>query len=350
MICSICGREFGPGTNCQHCGADRVSAGASYNGYSAPSSSSSSGLFIPNDPAPSHSSSANSVCPFCGEVIPADAKYCPVCARPLFAACPKCGNIYPSRYKICPSCGTDREKYSREKAEEEMRRAEEKRQAELQAERERAEEERRRIAREALERERKRKEEEEARKQREFQEKVKIMKRDFLASPVGKDVVSALKQVQKDMLYIVKTKLDEIKNEKVRKGIRNTLIIAFIALIIMIILGATSGCFDTEEEFYNTWYLLLIFPALVLFVGIVASSTGVGRTFPYIDPAFKLTTFKEVLGRKINDLQNGDVKDILKDIHDNPRWLIDYYDTPNWLEETAAASYGRVKGLWTYKN
>ena len=33
MRCSKCGKEFGTGTHCQHCGVDRVTGLANYNGF-----------------------------------------------------------------------------------------------------------------------------------------------------------------------------------------------------------------------------------------------------------------------------------------------------------------------------
>lgn len=126
MKCSSCGKEFGDGATCQCCGVDRVIGGASFSGYQMPSNISTAAHGT-GEPAHVYQSETNTICVYCGEVIPADAKFCPFCAKELYAKCPKCGHTYSSKYPVCPQCGTNREKFHTEliaKEEERKRKAE----------------------------------------------------------------------------------------------------------------------------------------------------------------------------------------------------------------------------------
>ena len=67
------------------------------------------------------------ICWACGEVIPADSKYCPLCSTELFVKCPKCGHEYSSQYPSCNQCGTNREQYLKEEKERQEQKAEEER-------------------------------------------------------------------------------------------------------------------------------------------------------------------------------------------------------------------------------
>lgn len=118
MKCSNCGKEFGTGTHCQHCGVDRVTGLANYNGYN--NSGDSSGYNSSNY----SESSKTTVCYACNEIIPIGATYCPVCGKKLLVTCPKCGHEYSSQYPVCSKCGTNREEYiERRRREEEKKRA-----------------------------------------------------------------------------------------------------------------------------------------------------------------------------------------------------------------------------------
>ena len=165
MKCSSCGKEFGDGTTCQYCGVDRVIGGASFSGYQMPSNIGTATHGI-GEPAHVYQSETNTICVYCGEVIPADAKFCPFCAKKLYAKCPKCGHTYSSKYPVCPQCGTNREKFQAEliareeerkrKAEAERlekKRAEEMRQAWLEEKR-REDERREKLAQQEKERQR----------------------------------------------------------------------------------------------------------------------------------------------------------------------------------------------------
>lgn len=116
MKCSNCGKEFGTGTHCQHCGVDRVTGLANYNGYN--NSGSSSGYNSSNyDGSPK-----TTVCYACSEIIPLGSTYCPVCGKKLLVTCPKCGHEYSSQYPVCSKCGTNREEYNERKRREEEER------------------------------------------------------------------------------------------------------------------------------------------------------------------------------------------------------------------------------------
>ena len=116
MKCSVCSKEFGTGTHCQHCGVDRVTGLANYSGFDNLTSNSD------NDSSNKmeYVSNRTTVCYSCGEIIPSDAEYCPYCRKKLYEECPKCGKTYSSQFDNCPKCGTNRvQYYNKLKAEEE---------------------------------------------------------------------------------------------------------------------------------------------------------------------------------------------------------------------------------------
>ena len=118
MKCSVCGNEFGNSANCQYCGVDRVTGLGNYNGY-APTDNSMDNKegSIYTESVKSQFQTANvgsTVCYACGEIIPADSKFCPYCSKELFVTCPKCGNKYSSHFPACNQCGTNRELFERE--------------------------------------------------------------------------------------------------------------------------------------------------------------------------------------------------------------------------------------------
>ena len=116
MKCSSCGKEFGAGTHCQHCGVDRVTGLANYNGYN--NSGDNSGYNSSNYGG----SPKTTVCYACNEIIPLGATYCPVCGKKLLVTCPNCGHEYSSLYPVCSKCGTNRKEYSERKRREEEER------------------------------------------------------------------------------------------------------------------------------------------------------------------------------------------------------------------------------------
>ena len=113
MKCSNCGNEFGTGTHCQHCGVDRVTGLANYNGYN--NSSDSSGYNSSNYGG----SPRTTVCYACNEIIPLGSTFCPICGKKLLVTCPNCGHEYSSQYPVCSKCGTNREEYNERKRREE---------------------------------------------------------------------------------------------------------------------------------------------------------------------------------------------------------------------------------------
>lgn len=107
MKCSVCGKEFGNGTNCQNCGVDRVTGLANYSGYDNHLRNSNH-HYTDNAEQTFNNITA---CYACGEIIPSDAEYCPYCRKNLYVNCPKCGKKYSSQYDNCPECGTNRLQY-----------------------------------------------------------------------------------------------------------------------------------------------------------------------------------------------------------------------------------------------
>lgn len=132
MKCSSCGKEFGDGANCQNCGIDRVSGLGNYSGFSAPKSKE----VVVSVPINQRQLVGNKICPFCQEIIPSDADYCPFCSKKQEETCPRCGHVYPANFPSCPKCGTNRARYfaairesqqRQDEAEFKRRQAEEKR-------------------------------------------------------------------------------------------------------------------------------------------------------------------------------------------------------------------------------
>lgn len=120
MKCTICGKEFGNGTNCQNCGIDRVQGLASYGGGFSPSTKQGPGTRQRDDKG--RFVNANKLqtmgnfeaCFACSEIIPNDSEYCPKCGKKLKEKCPKCGNMCSAQFEYCNKCGTNRAEYARE--------------------------------------------------------------------------------------------------------------------------------------------------------------------------------------------------------------------------------------------
>ena len=119
MKCAVCNKDFGSGEKCQHCGTDKFIALGEYEGYGVPENGSMTEMRSSNSPissSPSKSISAD-ICYKCGEIIPPDSKFCPICGQNLWVICPNCNKRYSSQYNICNNCGTDRIKYQKEQEE-----------------------------------------------------------------------------------------------------------------------------------------------------------------------------------------------------------------------------------------
>lgn len=129
MKCAVCGNEFGVRNTCQHCGADKVTALGNYSGYDTPNSDS----FVSCNESHQQGDFTQSkikkvesmVCYACGEIIPADSRFCPHCSKELYVTCPKCGCEYSSQYPTCNKCGTNRVKYNEEQKRISIKKAEE---------------------------------------------------------------------------------------------------------------------------------------------------------------------------------------------------------------------------------
>jgi hypothetical protein len=129
MKCSVCGKEFGEGTNCQYCGVDRVTGLANFGSYGT---SNYQGTNTPHYNSSYNYSPKTMACYSCGEIIPINSEYCPYCSKELYVTCPKCGHKYSSQFPACNKCGTNRSQYYRklEAEKEEARRLEEERRQE----------------------------------------------------------------------------------------------------------------------------------------------------------------------------------------------------------------------------
>lgn len=112
--------------NCDHCGADRVTALANYRGYTPPASVLTS-MSATEESTPSQRIAEHDICWKCSEIIPKGSLYCPSCGTMLIDTCPKCGYKYPSRFAFCGACGTNRESYLQHLEEERRRKEDEER-------------------------------------------------------------------------------------------------------------------------------------------------------------------------------------------------------------------------------
>ena len=121
MKCAVCGKEFGNGSNCKNCGTDRVTGLANYSGYDGHTGN----VYHRSTDNMEYVSNKTTACYACGEIIPADAEYCPYCRKKLYEDCPKCGKTYSSQYDNCPKCGTNLKQYLKEEREREFKRTEE---------------------------------------------------------------------------------------------------------------------------------------------------------------------------------------------------------------------------------
>ena len=118
MKCAVCGKEFGNGSNCKNCGTDRVTGLANYSGYDNHARSSNH-HYTDNAEQTSNNITA---CHVCGEIIPSNSHFCPVCGTELFVKCPNCGNEYSTQYSICNHCGTNRKQFLEEQGKREAER------------------------------------------------------------------------------------------------------------------------------------------------------------------------------------------------------------------------------------
>ena len=126
-FCAKCGHEINAGVEfCPYCGNriqnndDPVSAGARYEHYEENKDSIDrkakwEGSSPSGSPFVTHSNSettpAMMTCFKCGNTIPIDSKFCPVCQVRLFEVCPKCGHKFSAKYANCNECGTNREEF-----------------------------------------------------------------------------------------------------------------------------------------------------------------------------------------------------------------------------------------------
>ena len=130
MKCAKCGRDFGRGETCDHCGAERIVGLANYNGYAAPAGGSAPAAandyadFAPAS-QPLAAAPGSMICYACSEIIPSDSKFCPCCGQELWTACPQCHHVYSSQYVRCNQCGTSLQEYR--EAEEERQKEEQRR-------------------------------------------------------------------------------------------------------------------------------------------------------------------------------------------------------------------------------
>lgn len=133
MKCSVCGKEFGTGNNCQNCGTDKVTGLGNYNGYSSPSKKTTKNIYPTSNEEklnqktisePKITIAGSMVCYSCGEIIPDDSKFCPMCGRELFITCPTCGTVFSSQYYFCNQCGTNIKELLEKKEKKEQKRKE----------------------------------------------------------------------------------------------------------------------------------------------------------------------------------------------------------------------------------
>ena len=265
MKCTICGKEFGEGATCQNCGVDRVTGLGNYSGYSAPSTVSSKAS-VPQSVNPHQNVTIEPkivkvdsiVCYSCGEIIPADSKFCPHCSKDLWVKCPQCGKTYSSQYPACQYCGTNRaEYYERERKRNEQ-------------------------ALKIIEAERKRKE-----KERIEREKARKQHEEWLKTPEGQAELERKRKAEEEAKKL-KQKAEQIKkdcelkaaNAKPRRIVIGLGGVCIPVIIILGLMGRGGGSW--VEELIVT----LLFPLaiVIFFVGLYYLILGIA-TAPqdYID-------------------------------------------------------------------
>ena len=125
MNCAVCGKDFGAGDSCQHCGAEKVIGLGNYNGYEAPANGINTPQNKQQTTTPPTAKTESTICYACGEIIPANSKFCPYCSKELYVTCPQCRHIYSSQYPACNACGTNRANFYEEQKRIALKKAEE---------------------------------------------------------------------------------------------------------------------------------------------------------------------------------------------------------------------------------
>lgn len=220
MKCAKCGQEFGKGSTCINCGADRVSAFGEFQGFG----NGSIGSRLANNSDIQLSAAGYTVCHHCGTPIPTGSKYCPQCKTQLLIECPNCKHICSTEFPACPNCGVDRNEYF-----EQLREAQ----------------------REQAEREQKEKEEKERERERLAEEQMKIQREQQLN----------LERVRQSSLYIdTKQYLLELNSYLFNnsfpgkyagiKGLPFMLLIFILALSPWLLISLKDGEFEINGMFY----------------------------------------------------------------------------------------------------
>jgi RNA polymerase subunit RPABC4/transcription elongation factor Spt4 len=103
MRCAVCGKEFGTGNNCQHCGSDKFTGLGNYCGYNAPVGNGNTPIQAEgiDNQSTNYLLQTENVgviaCYACGEIIPADSKFCPYCSKELYVKCFRFIKIFEDR-------------------------------------------------------------------------------------------------------------------------------------------------------------------------------------------------------------------------------------------------------------
>ncbi len=231
MRCNHCGKDFGDGLNCQYCGIDRVEGLGSFNGFDpdtkgvshlSPGSTTPGGISVTD--------SKNMLCYSCGEIIPGDSVFCPICRTRLYVTCPKCGRSYSSQYDNCNQCGTNRQDYLDKLEQEKQKKLREEAEKQKIESLKRKEEQERQRREEAARRRR----EDEAREQKERQEAQKrqliVMARDSENKWVERFISNNAKQLSRyyKAQYIKKNLLGSDVYERGLFGIFGGFFLAFL--------------------------------------------------------------------------------------------------------------------------
>lgn len=319
MKCNNCGKQFGDGLNCQHCGIDRVVGLGSFVGLHTkceedPSlSGSTSSGDIPT------ASAGRMLCFNCGEIIPDNAEFCPCCGTTQYAVCPKCGFRYLAQYSYCPKCGTNRKNFilateisllqnsALEKEEERKRRKEQKKR---EIEELRRQEEQKKIAAEK-EKERLeqiRKDEEERRRledllerQKEIEAKRRHQREVEAAELLQKKEYEWFTEYisqHKEELLEEERKLNKQRKEKA-EGIHRSRKIRIIGLSFIIPLAVLllNDCFEIDGW---GWLLFVAFvlQAIILFNAVVKENNMEKRPLEYYTiSSYLMRQYEEANGK-----------------------------------------------------
>lgn len=247
MKCNRCGREFGDGLRCQHCGIDRVEGIGSFSGLFPASGNATTESRSPHKSI-NVAKNENKLCFHCGEVIPIDSNYCPHCGASQVVICPNCGTKYPAQYKFCNKCGVNRESFLQKKREKEK---EEKQKLENQR---RLDAEKKKVI--------KRLDEERKQREKEEKERLHAQEVEWVNTYLHDNRFRVIEQLNENRLRIMTIQ------RKAKYGVIVSIVLGIVDLLLMLCLTVGMAGFEYLEALDFLFGLLLL--PILIYGGICA--------------------------------------------------------------------------------